>query len=75
MRGPGNELHSNQPETTDPVGRKFRRACDIVQEQYDDRWPARGTTGRLTNREWPPLEDVSRNGRLTEYRKRPNARG
>lgn len=68
-------LNSNEPDTTDPIGRKFRRACDIVQEQYDDRWPARGTTGRLTNREWLPLDDVSRDGRLEEYRKRPSGRG
>jgi hypothetical protein len=71
MRGGGND--SNQPDTTDPVGRKFRRACDIVEQQYDDRWPARDTTGKRSH-EWPPLEDVSRAGRLTEYRKRPNAR-
>lgn len=68
-------LNSNEPDTTDPIGRKFRRACDIVEQQYDDRWPARGTTGRRTNREWLPLDDVSRDGRLEEYRKRPQQRG
>lgn len=66
-------LHRDERDTTDTVDRKFRRACDIVQEQYDDRWPARGTTGQVA-REWPPLDDVSRAGRLTEYKKRPNAR-
>jgi hypothetical protein len=68
-----NGLHRDKRDTTDPIDRKFRRACDIVQEQLDDRWPARDTTGQRS-REWPPLEDVSRAGRLTEYRKRPNAR-
>lgn len=75
MRGSGNELHSNEPDTTDPVGPKFRRAVDVVQTQYDDRWGARGTTGRKTNREWLPLEDVSRDGRLVPYRKWPRAAG
>lgn len=74
MRGSGNELNSNEPDTTDPVGRKLGRATAIVQEQYDDRWPARGTTGRRTNREWLPLDDVSRDGRLEEYKKRPSGR-
>lgn len=66
-------LNSNEPDTTDPIGRKFRRACDIVEQQYDDRWPARGTTGQRA-REYRPLEDVSREGRLEEYRKRPSGR-
>ena len=74
MRGSGNELHSNEPDTTDPVGPKFRRAVDVVQTQYDDRWPARGLTGRRIGGEYRPLDDVSREGRLTEYRKRPNAK-
>lgn len=67
-------LNSNEPDTTDPIGRKFRRACDIVEQQYDDRWPARGLTGRRIGGEYRPLEDVSRDGRLEEYTKRPNAR-
>lgn len=69
-----NRLHSNEPDTTDPVGSKFRRACDIVEQQYDDRWPARGLTGRRIGGEYRPLEDVSREGRPAEYKKRPNAR-
>jgi hypothetical protein len=64
-------LHRDQRDTTDLVDRKFRRACDIVQEQLDDRWPARGTTGQVP-REWRPLEDVSREGRLAPYRKWPS---
>lgn len=67
-------LYSNEPDTTDPVGRKFRRGVDWVEKAYDDRWPARGQAN-IRTREYPPLEDVSREGRLTEYRKRPNARG
>lgn len=65
------QLHRDERDTTDTIDRKFRRACDIVQEQYDDRWPARDTTGRRS-REWPPLEDVSRAGRLEPYRKWPS---
>lgn len=68
-------LNSNEPDTTDPIGRKFRRACDIVEQQYDDRWPARGLTGRRIGGEYRPLDDVSRDGRLEEYRKRPSGRG
>ena len=67
-------LNSNEPDTTDPIGRKFRRACDIVEQQYDDRWPARGLTGRRIGGEYRPLEDVSRDGRLEEYTKRPSGR-
>lgn len=74
MRGSGNELHSNEPDTTDPVGRKLRRGVDWVEKAYDDRWPARGQAN-IAPREYPPLEDVSRGGRQVEYRKRPNARG
>ena len=66
-------LYRDLPDTTDPVDRKFRRACDIVQEQYDDRWPARDTTGHRS-REWGPLEDVSRAGRREPYRKWPSGR-
>lgn len=72
MRGPGNELHSNQPDTTDPVGRKFGRSVRIVEECYDDRWPARGQAN-VRAREYRPLENVSRGGRQAEYKKRPNA--
>lgn len=67
-------LNSNEPDTTDPIGRKFRRACDIVEQQYDDRFGARGTTGQVA-REWRPLEDVSREGRLVPYRKWPRSAG
>lgn len=74
MRGGGNTLSSNEPDTTDPVGPKFRRACEIVERELNDRWPARDTTGQRSH-EYRPLEDVSRGGRVTEYKKYPNARG
>lgn len=61
-------LNSNEPDTTDPIGRKFRRACDIVEQQYDDRWPARGQANVRT-REYQPLDDVSRQGSVTRYMK------
>ena len=73
MRGTGNELHSNEPDTTDPVGPKLRRGVDWVEKALDDRWPARGQAN-LRAREYRPLEDVSREGRPAEYKKRPNAR-
>lgn len=53
---------------------ELRRAVRIVEEQYDDRWPARGTANSRA-REYRPLENVSREGRQEEYRKRPNAKG
>jgi hypothetical protein len=68
MRGGGNELNSNQPDTTDPVGPKFRRGVDVVEQQYDDRWPARGQAN-IRAREYPPLDDVSRQGTVTRYLK------
>jgi hypothetical protein len=64
----------NSPDATDQVGPgRFRRAIDTVEKQYDDRWPARGHAN-VPTREYKPLDDVSRQGRLEEYKKRPNAR-
>lgn len=74
MRGSGNELHSNQPDTTDPCGPKLRRGVDWVEKGYDDRFGARGTANQVA-REWRPLEDVSRGGRQVPYRKWPRAAG
>lgn len=74
MRGNGNQLHSNEPDTTDPIGPKFRRACEIVETEFDDRRPARGKTGSRSG-DYRPLDDVSREGRQVEYRKWPQARG
>lgn len=59
-------------DITDPVDNKLRRACDIVQQGYDDRWPARGRANQEAF-EWRPLGDVSREGRLVPYRKWPSA--
>jgi hypothetical protein len=61
------------PDASDGRGEKFRRAVRQVEQQYDDRWPARGQANVRT-REYKPLEEVSREGRLEEYKKRPNAR-
>lgn len=56
-------------DTTDQAGDdKFRRAVDWVEKGLDDRWPARGTANNR-DREYRPLEDVSREGRQTPYRK------
>lgn len=76
MRGSGNELHSNEPDTTDPVGRKFGRAVDVVEKGYDDRYPARGQAN-VPTREYRPLEDVSRGNGMggVEFKKRPSAKG
>lgn len=68
MRGTGNELHSNEPDTTDPVGPKLRRGVDWVEKALDDRWPARGQANVRT-REYRPLDDVSREGSTTRYLK------
>jgi len=67
-------LYRDLRDATDPLDRKLRRASDMVQEQYDDRWPSRGNAN-IRTREWPPLEDVSRQGRLVPYMKYPRARG
>ena len=73
MRGPGNELHRDQPDTTDPVGKKLARGVDWVEKGYDDRWPARGQAN-IAPREYRPLEDVLRGSRPEEYKKRPISR-
>jgi hypothetical protein len=68
-----NRSEDDRPDASDGRGSKFRRAIDTVQQGYSDRWPARGTANTRTG-EWPPLEDVSRQGKLTEYLKRPSAK-
>lgn len=65
-------LNSNEPDTTDPVGPKLRRGVAWVEQGYDDRWPARGRANQV-DREYRPLEDVSREGRCVPYRKWPPA--
>jgi len=64
-------LNRDDRDAVEAGDRKFRRACDIVQEQYDDRWPARGTANVRT-REWSPLDAVSRQRRLVPYRRYPD---
>jgi hypothetical protein len=60
-------------DITDQRDNKFREACDYVQEQYNDRWPARGRANQAA-REWRPLDQISRDGKPAEYRKWPSAR-
>ena len=67
-------LYRDERDTTDPIDRKLRRAVYQVEHCLDDRWPARGQAN-IRTREWEPLEDVSRQGRQEEYKKRPNAKG
>lgn len=49
-------------------GAMLRRAIDTVEQQLDDRWPARGQANVRT-REYRPLDDVSREGAVTTYKK------
>jgi len=62
-------------DTTDPLDAKLRRATEMVQEQYDDRWPARGNANVRRTNEYLPLDMVSRQNRLTPYRKYPSEKG
>lgn len=66
-------LHRDERDTTDTVDKKLRRGVDWVEKALDDRWPARGQAN-IRTREYEPLEDVSRQGRPEEYKKRPNAK-
>ena len=59
-------------DTTDPIDNKLRRATEIVETELDDRWPARGVTGKAGRGDYAPLEDVSREGRRVPYRKWPS---
>jgi len=67
-----NKLSRDERDASDMVDRKLRKACDMVEQGYSDRWPARGQA-TVPTREWRPLEDVSRGGKITEYLKRPSA--
>jgi len=62
-------------DTTDQLDAKLRRGVETVQEQYDDRWPARGQANVRRTNEYEPLDMVSRQNRLTPYRKYPSAKG
>ena len=68
------ERWRNDPDASEAVGAKLRRAVRIVEEQLNDRWPARGQANVRT-REYQPLENVSRQGRQEAYRKWPSAKG
>jgi len=62
-------------DTTDQLDAKLRRATDMVQEHLDDRWPARGNANVRRTNEYLPLDMVSRQNRLTPYRKYPSEKG
>jgi len=62
-------------DTTDPLDAKLRRGVDTVAHQYDDRWPARGQANVRRTNEYLPLDAVSRQNRLTPYRKYPSEKG
>lgn len=64
------KLNSNEPDTTDPVGAKLKRAVDWVERGLNDRWPCRGQAN-VPTREYRRLDDVSREGRQVPYRKYP----
>lgn len=65
------QLNKDLPDTTDPVGRKFRRGVDWVERALDDRWPAREKANTRSG-EYRPLDDVSREGRPAKYRRYPS---
>jgi|307.fasta_scaffold110821_3 hypothetical protein len=58
-------------DAADGADRKFRRAINMVEHHYSDRWPARGAAN-YRDGEYRPLDDVSRQGSLTRYLKRPS---
>lgn len=66
------KLHRDERDTTDPVDAKLKRGVDWVQQEYDDRFPARGHANIRTS-EYRPLDNVSREGRQVPYRKYPAA--
>jgi hypothetical protein len=59
-------------DITDTTDNKLRRGIDWVEQQRDDRFPARGRANQPA-REWRPLDEVSRDGRLEKYRRWPDA--
>jgi len=62
-------------DTTDQLDAKLRRGVEMVQEQYDDRFPCRGQANVRRTNEYLPLDMVSRQNRLTPYRKYPSEKG
>jgi hypothetical protein len=64
--------YRNSDYKSDGNAANFRRACDLAERLYDDRWPARGLANAPTN-EYKPLDNVSRGGYKVPYRKYPSA--
>jgi len=62
-------------DTTDPLDAKLLGAVNTVAHQLDDRFPARGNANVRRTNEYLPLEMVSRQNRLTPYRKYPSEKG
>jgi len=62
-------------DTTDQLDAKLARGVETVAHQYDDRWPARGQANVRRTNEYLPLDMVSRQNRLTPYRKYPSEKG
>jgi len=62
-------------DTTDQRDAKLAVAVDVVEKHLDDRWPARGNANVRRTNEYLPLDMVSRQNRLTPYRKYPSEKG
>jgi len=62
-------------DTTDQRDAKLSAAVDVVEKHLDDRFPARGNANVRRTNEYLPLDMVSRQNRLTPYRKYPSAKG
>lgn len=59
-------------DRTDTRPEILRAAVKKASEGYNDRWPARGKAGSRGG-DYRPLDDVSREGVRTPYRKYPSA--
>jgi len=62
-------------DITDQRDAKLSVAVDTVEKHLDDRWPARGNANVRRTNEYLPLDAVSRQNRLTPYRKYPSEKG
>lgn len=60
-------------QSTDTGSTIFKIAVEAAQRGYDDRWPARGKTGSRGG-DYLPLDEVSRAGYPTKYKKYPSER-
>lgn len=60
------------PDATDQRSDKLRGGVNRVAQQIVDRWPARGHANVRKSNDYPPLDAVSRNGKIVPYRKYPS---